>query len=259
MAPIHHTEMVLDTVRQKTDRVLLFYSAGKDSIVLLDLLAKKFDHVVCCFMYFVKDLEHINKYLTWSQQRYKNISFIQLPHYGLATIYKYGLYTTPNSNITAKTSLADIDEAARLKTGIDFSMYGWKQSDNLNRRLTLRNYELEAISTKTKKAYPLSHWSKKDVLSYIQMHKLPQPIQYGLGRSSGIGFNIDCLLYMRKHYPGDLKKVLTKFPLAERIIFEYDNKSPERKSCEAGKRKVPPIADSRNKQKPDKVCTVQPA
>lgn len=194
MAPIQHMEMVLNTVRQKTNRVLLFYSAGKDSIVLLDLLAKKFDHVTCCFMYWVKDLQHITQYFEWSKAKYPNVSFIQLPHYGLAAIYKYGIYTKPNTNITRQTTLADLDEAARIKTGIDFTLYGWKQSDSLNRRLVLRTYDLEAINTKTRKAYPLSQWSKKDVLSYIAFNKLPQPISYGTGRSNGVTFQEDCLV-----------------------------------------------------------------
>jgi 3'-phosphoadenosine 5'-phosphosulfate sulfotransferase (PAPS reductase)/FAD synthetase len=225
MTALQHSNQVLDTVRARTKRVILFYSAGKDSITLLDLAAKKFDHVTCAFMYFVKGLEHIEKYFEWSKKRYPNVDFIQLPHYGMATIYKQGLYCTPNTNITRQTNLDDIDRMARKKAGIDFTLYGWKQADSLNRRLALRQYEMEAINMKTRKGYPLSHWKKGDVLAYLKLNKLPQPVMYGTKNSGGIGFNADCLVWMRKHYPQDLQTFLTKFPLAERLIFEYDSKS----------------------------------
>ena len=50
----------IDSIRQKSDACLLFCSLGKDSLVLLDMLYPKFERIVCVFMYFVKDLEHIN-------------------------------------------------------------------------------------------------------------------------------------------------------------------------------------------------------
>jgi len=218
-----HAEQVINTVSLKTDRVILFYSACKDSIVLLDLLAKKFKTVECVFMYFVKDLEHISKYIKWSQTNYPNARFIQIPHYGLSQIYKNGIYCTPNKNIKRKTTLSDVDEAVRIKFNCGYTLYGWKKADGLNRMMALRSYELEAIS-KTNKVYPLSNWSKADVLGYIKRNRLPQPIAYGGKRSNGVGFNLECYLYLREHYPNDLKKILKEFPLSERILYEYDNK-----------------------------------
>lgn len=70
-----HSKKVIDTVRQVSNRALLFYSAGKDSICLLDMLSKEFDEVVCVFMYFVKDLEHINRFIRFAKQKYPNATF----------------------------------------------------------------------------------------------------------------------------------------------------------------------------------------
>lgn len=174
-------------------------------------------------MYFVKDLEHISKFIKYSQNKYSNARFTEIPHYGLSQIYKNGIYCTPNKNIKRKTTLSDIDEAVRIKLGCNHTFYGWKKSDGLNRRLTLQGYELEAIS-KTNKVYPLSNWTKADVLGYIKMNRLPQPIAYSDKRSNGVGFNLDCYLYLRKYYPNDLKKILKEFPLSERILYEHDHK-----------------------------------
>ncbi|WP_314771648.1 hypothetical protein [Capnocytophaga sputigena] len=112
-----HTQQVIDTVKAKTNRVLLFYSCGKDSIALLHWCAQNFDEVVCVFMYFVKDLEHINKFINFSKKQYPNISFIQRPHYALTYINKSGLFCTPQNTRILK--LSDIIQSVRLETQIE--------------------------------------------------------------------------------------------------------------------------------------------
>ena len=105
-----HAQQAINTARQQTSRVILFYSGGKDSLVLLDLLSPIFDEVVCVFMYFVKDLAHINKYLVHAERNYSNTQVLQVPHFVLSTIHKEGIYCTPNPNITIK-KVRDIDAA----------------------------------------------------------------------------------------------------------------------------------------------------
>jgi len=224
MTPLQHTKEVINSIRQKTDRVVLFYSGGKDSIALLDLLAKEFKEVVCVFMFFVKDLDHINKYITFSEKTYSNAWFIQAPHWNLTYIHRSGLYCKPNPNIKLK-KLSDVNEAIRLTTGIEYSFYGMKQADNMNRRIMLRGYENEAISEKTRNVYPLSKWYDKDVLKYIKKNRLPMPIQYGKKQSNGVGFDIDVFLYLKKNYPQDLEKILKAYPLSEKLLFEHEQRA----------------------------------
>ncbi len=108
----------------------------------------------------------------------------------------------------------------QLKTGIEWTLYGMKKADSMNRNLMLRGYELEAINEATKSAYPLSLWKDKEVLRYIELNRLPKPIDYeGKKRSNGVGFDPDVFLYLRKYYPGDLQKILIQFPM---ILFDYD-------------------------------------
>jgi hypothetical protein len=47
--------------------------------------------------------------------------------------------------------------------------------------------------------------------------------------SNGIGFNLDCFLWMRKYYPQDLERIYKAFPLSRRILEEYDYKENKRK------------------------------
>ena len=59
-------------VRQKSGSCILFFSLGKDSLVLLDMLYPRFDRIVCVFMYFVEGLEHIERWAGWAKAKYPN-------------------------------------------------------------------------------------------------------------------------------------------------------------------------------------------
>ena len=98
----------------------------------------------------------------------------------------------------------------------------------MNRRIKLRLYELEAIST-TNNVYPLSNWRDGDVLNYIQRNKLPKPINYGKkkNRSVGVFFDTDVFVWLRQNYPDDLEKILKAYPLSQKLLFDYDRKLEE--------------------------------
>lgn len=220
MTPIDHANEVIASVRQKTDRAILFYSCGKDSEVLLDLMAPHFKEIVCVFMYFVKGLDHIDNYLRAVKARYANVTILQVPHWTLTRVLRCGLYCIPNPNVKL-LSLKDVDESVRMKTGISYSFYGMKQSDGMNRCLMLRGYENEAISN-TNKVYPLSKWKKSDVMAYIKAKKLPEPISYNKNKSQGLTFLPEVFDYLRRHYPQDLEKIYKVFPLSRNILLRYD-------------------------------------
>ena len=229
MTAREHTQEVIDWVRSKTDSVILFYSAGKDSIALLDLIAPHFRRVVCVFMYLVPNLEHIDKYITYSEMRYPNVEFHQVPHWNLTYILKGGLYCQPDDSIKLM-KFSDLANNCRVKFGIDWCLYGMKQSDNMTRGIMLRgkDYVLEAIQPKTKNVYPLSKWGNNEVLAYIRQNRLPEPVRYSEKlKSQGLTFTEDCFLYLKKHWPGDLQKILEAFPLAEVILYKAEHRGEE--------------------------------
>ena len=204
---------------------MLFCSFGKDSLVLLDLLYPRFKRILCVFMYFVKDLEHINRWIKWAQAKYPRAEFIQVPHWNLTYILRSGLYCVPNPNVKVM-KLADVVKSTRLKYGIEYCFLGMKKADGMNRRLMLNTYEEDGYEHNGL-VYPLADWTQKDILSYMKQHNLPTPIRYSLKASSGVGFNEDCLLWLRNNYPQDLAKIYKTFPMAERVLFEYDRKQEE--------------------------------
>ena len=219
-------ESALKTINQvakKTDEALLFCSLGKDSLVLLDLAAPHFRRIVCVFMYFVKGLEHIERWIRWVQVRYPNVEFVQIPHWNLTYALRCGVYCIPNPNVKLM-KLRDVVNNIMLKYKINHCFLGMKKADGMNRRLMLNTYAENNYENKGL-VYPLAEWTQKDILAYMRQHRLPQPVRYGKNASNGVGFNLDCFLWMREHFPQDLQKMYEAFPLSKRILFEYDHKN----------------------------------
>ena len=218
---------VIRKIAAITDKAVLFHSAtGKDSIALLHMMHPYFKEILCVFMYAVKDLEHINRYIGWAQRRYKNVRFVQIPHMAVYSEIRTGFLGCRQDPNQKLYSLSDLTDIVRVRYNIPWAFFGFKQSDSMNRRIMLRgdDYELQAINRKTMKCYPLSPYHNQDVLAYIKRNDLITPECYGKGgQSSGTNItDINYLLYLRENYPSDLQKVFAQFPLSERLLFEHD-------------------------------------
>lgn len=220
MNKVDKTRQILSTISEQSDSCILFCSLGKDSLVLLDLLYPKFKRVVCVFMYFVPNLEHIQRYIDWVNTKYPKIEFVQITHWNLSYILKSGLYCVPNPKVKL-IKLTDVTEAMRLRFGIHYVFLGMKKADSMNRRLMLNGYEGYENNGLV---YPLADWTQKEILAYMRHKKLPEPVRYSKKASGGVGFNEDCFVWLRENYPQDLDKILKTFPMSRKILFDYDNK-----------------------------------
>lgn len=216
-----HSSLVIDMIRGQTDRVILFYSCGKDSIAMLDMVAPHFKEIICVYMYFVRGLSHIERFINYSKAKYNNVTFLEVPHWNLSRALKIGLFCQPQKGIKL-LKLRDIIERIRAKTGVDWCFLGMKQADSLNRRLMLRTYIQEAVNLDSKIAYPLSLWKKKEVISYVRFHNLPIPVEYSKAAGNGLWFDLKVYQWMRENEPEDLEKVLRAFPLSEKILFDHE-------------------------------------
>ena len=222
MSRLDSTYRCIDSVAEHTDSVILMCSLGKDSIVTLDLIYPRFKRIVCVFMYFVKGLEHVERWVRWCKARYPKIEFVQIPHWNLTHILRCGLFSVAQPNIKLLT-LRDVIRGLRAKFGIRYVFLGMKKADGMNRLLMLKNMA-EANYIYGGQAYPLAEWNQKDVLSYMRLHRLPQPVRYSLKASSGIGFNVECLLWLEQNCPEDLQKIYRTFPMCERVLYEHHYK-----------------------------------
>lgn len=218
---LEKAKIIIDKVAEQTDSVILWHSlAGKDSIVMLDLLYPKFKRVACVFEYMVRDMRAYDIYADYAKRKYPNIELYQIPHHVLYGYIKYGAYGKERDKTQKTYSLADMNNIVQKELGIEWSCFGFKQSDSLNRKVMLRGLEYEAINSKTKKFYPLSHYKNKDMLNYIKENNLKKPIQIEKGEAS-CGCCIDDAGYMKwlqMNYPDDYEKVCIEFPKCNFVI-----------------------------------------
>ena len=231
----------IDYVASQTDTCILMCSLGKDSIVTLDMIYPRFKKVIAVFMYFCKGLEHIERWVAWTKARYPNIEFYQIPHWNLTYILRSGLYCTPHPK-QKLLKLADVLKALRLKHGTQWVFLGMKKADGMNRNLMITRFK-DAHYTDNYQAYPLAEFSQKQILSYMTMNRLPMPVMYSLSTSgdgakvgkasNGIGFNVDCLLWLEKYWPQDLATIYKTFPLCERVLLEFHYKQEREKAKES--------------------------
>jgi 3'-phosphoadenosine 5'-phosphosulfate sulfotransferase (PAPS reductase)/FAD synthetase len=209
-----------------TQKILLFHSAtGKDSICLLNLTYNLFE-VTPVHMYIVKGLSFVESYIAWAENKYK-VKFIQVPHFMLSYYLKNGTLGIKKNKDQKIFKLMDIAENVTNNTGIKWQIYGFKQSDGLNRRLMLRTYEDFAINRKTNKVYPLTDWKNKDCLKYIKDNRLIQPLNFGIKeRSSGLDINDPIILkWVKTNYPADYNKIVSIFPECDIICWNHENKT----------------------------------
>ena len=222
---LERAKAVIEEVSRQTDEIILFHSlSGKDSITLLDLCYPKFKRVVCVFMYIVKGLDHIEEYYKYAKNKYPNIEFIQVPHYALYSYIKYGFMGCKCNPDQRLWNLSDIAEKIKKQVGVEWTCYGFKQSDSLNRRIMLRTYKdgQEAICWKSKKFYPLSTYKNADIKKYIAYARLKAPEAYG-GKGQSCGTDITDLnyhLYLKKNYPQDLEKIYKVFPMTRVVLLD---------------------------------------
>lgn len=220
MTKLETANAIVDNIRSKTDTIGVMLSFGKDSLVVLDLVYPKFKKVYCFWMWFVPKLESMQIWIDWAKKRYPNIELIELPHWTLSYMLRSGLYCAPNPKVKLIT-LNDVIKNIRLKYGIEYIFLGMKKADGMNRRLMLKGYESNLYENNGL-VYAVADFTQKEILAYMKMHNLPEPVRYTIKKaSSGVGLNLECMLYLEEHYPQDLLKIYSYFPLAKRILWEY--------------------------------------
>lgn len=81
----------LNALAEVNDKILISFSGGKDSLIVLDLCSKAFKKVICFFMYLIPGLDHIERQLQCAEKKY-GVEILQYPHWLLSRLLKNGIY-----------------------------------------------------------------------------------------------------------------------------------------------------------------------
>lgn len=222
---VAQTNEIIRRVRNSADTAVMFHSVnGKDSIALLDMLAKEFDHVYCIFMFFVDGLRHIESYINWATTHYANVTFVKIEHPSVAMYKKLGLFCESDNPDLDTPKLSEIEQAMRRYFNTEYIFSGMKGVDGFQKRMRLKMWKPWYISPKGM-VYPLALWTNKEVLSYIRSNSLIRPVEYEPGKvSQGVGVDYHTLMFLKKNYADDYARIVEVFPHAEISIIDYERK-----------------------------------
>jgi phosphoadenosine phosphosulfate reductase len=187
------------------EAVLVAYSGGKDSLVVLDLCSRHFKRVVAFFMYLVEGLEVIDDRLEYARTRWK-VEIRQYPHWSLGHELDAGIYgpRRPGFEKLAKVKASDVYAAARRDTGIGLVLTGDKKADFVARRAHIR------VNKDPLLAFPLADWRNEEVAAYLQTRDIPLPDSEG--DHGGVGLALRSLLWLWDKHPADFARLEQTFP-----------------------------------------------
>lgn len=206
------------TMAQVTDKVLVSFSMGKDSIVTLDLCCRYFKHVLPFFMYLVPGLEFQESALKKYEKHY-NVQILRVPHFEDGEFYRYGSFRDPDYSVPI-VQVKEMYNFLRAKTGYYWIAGGEKINDSIVRRAMLKG--TGSIDTKRGRFYPVMYWNDKDIKKYIELHHLFYP---RMDRELGFSFRSLAgkeLSVIKRIYPADYQRILEFFPEAEAGVLQYE-------------------------------------
>ena len=192
---------------EKIKSAIVFFSTGKDSVVILDLCHKFIKNIKVVSLYIVPDLEYKNKLLSIYEKKYKlNIHQFPLPDINNIFI-KYSMKKG------RKLKQIDIENYIREKFDINYVVYGYKMVDSVNRAGIMNApYVKDGIDTKNNRLFPLARWSQKEVLYYIKQNKLFLSPEYDYGFRDINEFTKESLNFIKEKFHRDYKKIIDFYP-----------------------------------------------
>lgn len=208
----------IKTQSEITDSVLVGFSGGKESVVVMDLCFRYFKKVQPFFMYICPNLSFQERTIAWYEKKYQT-EIIRIPHMDVSEFFRYGSFRPPDDTFPL-VSINDIYHYLRLQTDIWWIAAGERINDSIVRRAMIK--KSGSIDTQRGRIYPVVMWKKREVIDYIKYHKLY------LGEDSRkLGFSFKSLwgkelAMLKEHFPDDYEKVIRQYPFAEAGVRRFE-------------------------------------
>lgn len=219
-------ESLLSAIKRQaefTDSVIVSYSGGKESVIILDLCTKFFKEVHAFRMTYVDGLSFEDVQDARVKSQY-GIDVYRVPHFELSRLLKYGVYCKPNPELPL-IKINDIYKHVRNVFGVKWIAAGERAADSVVRRARMMQHG--SIYEARGRFFPLAYWKKAHVMKYLQETRLLlSPESKVLGASFAGPVERDMPL-LKKHFPDDYAKILEVFPEivaheAREVIFGKD-------------------------------------
>jgi len=221
------TLKILREARRKSDAVLVSFSGGRDSLVVMDLCLRVFARVEAFFMQVVPGLETVEGPAIEAAAKF-GVKLHLVPHWIAFRLKRYGVYCFDpiERDEWPDIKIRDIYALMIEETGIPIVATGAKRVDSI-----WRKRYLDSTKGWTEVVNPIVGWSKHEVAAYLTSHKIPLPKgstgknELGAEEAKAAG-GIDlskgavCLLYDRS--PEDYAILEAEFPFVGAIIKQRE-------------------------------------
>jgi phosphoadenosine phosphosulfate reductase len=205
---------IIELAAQVFDKCVLFFSGGKDSVVVLSFLQKVYpnQNISLVFMPFVDGLPETELVTKIAASLGFEIYLFQ--HWRYFVDKAQGTYCKPEGR---PKRLFDIYDEVRADLGDLPIFYGAKRSDGMWRRLVTnkKNNNMRNVYA------PIYEWSKYDVLSYIRKKRLDYLKQEG-DRTSGVDLSDKYLVWSYKNSPRSYEAIKKEFPFVDVVIKRHE-------------------------------------
>jgi len=211
--PLEETTELLRSARAKSDSVLVSFSGGKDSLVVMDLCVRTFARVEAFFMQWVPGLRCVEEPAIAGAARF-GVELHMVPHWAALRCLKHGVYcfNGPERDYWPDAKLRDIYAMVIHDTGIPLIATGAKRRDGLWRKRNLDSTKgwCEVIT-------PVVGWSNADVAAHLVARKIPVPRG---DRADGAGADLSkpSILWMHDNHPEDFAILEEYFPFARAVV-----------------------------------------
>lgn len=193
--------------------VLVAYSGGKDSLVMIDLCQRAGKRVEAFHMYFLPGMELTADICGYAERRF-GIQVRQYQHWGISYYFRRGVFCEPDPDFPI-IKIGDIERAAREDSGLEWISYGYKKIDSLQRRGMLSQGWPAGINERRKSFTLISEWTNTQIHAYLSRRNITVPGVQNGKRGNGMDLMPDCLAWLKREYPSDFRLLLNYFPYAE--------------------------------------------
>ena len=210
----------IKTASAVSDSVIVSFSGGKESIVVLDMCMRYFERVAAFHMYQFPHLSFSDEQIDWYERRYPGLEIIDLPHPNLSMNMHYGVFRPENPDVPL-IGFNDVYNYVRWATGIHWIAAGERVSDSLVRRAMIKHNG--TVDTVRGRFYPVANWNKADILRYIKVHKLRIGKDSRAMGYSFPGIEQEAVTELKRHFPRDYERIESWFPLLGAAVFRQEN------------------------------------
>jgi 3'-phosphoadenosine 5'-phosphosulfate sulfotransferase (PAPS reductase)/FAD synthetase len=221
MSKVVDTLHALRELAAQHESVIVSYSAGKDSEVILHLARKTFRRVVALYLHFLPNLSRNADVRALAVERGAD-EVIEMMGWTTLEMMRNNIFCNYPSDELPDIKIPDLYALAMAQGKSRLILHGARKADSLWRRWWLRN--IRRGTTWDNVQFPIVEWSKEDVLIYLKANGIPVPeLSASMkGNATGYGLHPPTLLWIHDHRPDDFREIEKYFPFIGAVVARRD-------------------------------------